>query len=58
MRPTRYKALGYERQGRELWRFIDAATGAAVGPQFKTRAELLAALEMFAATFGATEDAR
>ena len=51
---TRYAELSYEEQARDLWRIIDTSTGAAVGPQYKSRAELLADLDRFAREFGAS----
>ncbi len=47
MTSTRYAQLGYEKQGK-IWRVIDAATGSAVGPQYRTKAELLADLPRYA----------
>jgi hypothetical protein len=44
---TRYPELDYEKQG-NVWRCLDASTGQAVGPLYKTRAELLADLERYA----------
>jgi hypothetical protein len=57
-RPTRFPELRYRRQGRGLWRVLDSSTGAAVGPHYGTRSELLADLERYAAVFGATGAAR
>lgn len=45
---TRFKELRYERVSRGLWRFVDAETGAHVGPHYPTRAELLADLARYA----------
>lgn len=52
--PTRFPELQYERQAVDLWRILDATGDVprAVGPQYKTKAELLADLERFAAEFG------
>jgi len=52
---TRYAELAYEQHARDLWRIIDTSTGAAVGPQYKSRAELLADLRRFAGVFGAAD---
>lgn len=52
MKPIRYKELYYDKYGPGLWRFIDAATGAVVGPQYATQAELLADVERYAGVFG------
>lgn len=45
---TRFKELRYARVLPGLWRFVDAATGAHVGPHYPTRAELLADLARYA----------
>lgn len=52
MNDTRYPELFYVNDGYRLWRIIDASTGNRVGPQYKTRAELLADLDRFASVFG------
>jgi hypothetical protein len=49
---TRYAELGYSCIVRNLWRIIDQSTGRAVGPQYKSRGELLADLARYAAVFG------
>ncbi len=51
---TRYAELAYEQQDAGLWRIIDIV-GTAIGPQYKSRAELLADLDRFAQEFGATD---
>lgn len=48
MTNTRFPELGYEKHGPSLWRIIDTETGSAVGPQYRTKAELLADLERYA----------
>ena len=53
VRPTQFPEIGYTKVTDDLWRFVDTSTGAAVGPHFKTKAELLANLTEFASTFGA-----
>lgn len=53
-RPTRFRELGYRQDAPSCWRIVMYETGAAVGPQYKTRAELLADLDRFASLFGAT----
>ena len=53
-RPTRYPELGYQKVAPGLWRFVDLETGSTVGPQFKTKAELLADLARYATEYGAT----
>ena len=52
MNDTRFPELGYTNIA-DHWRIIDTKTGAAVGPQYETKAELLADLERFATVFGA-----
>lgn len=47
VRRTRYPELGYEKQGHDVWRFIDLQTFRAIGPFYRTRAELLADLSNF-----------
>ena len=53
-RPTRFKELGYRCDGPSLWRIYDIRDDppAAVGPFYKTKAELLADLDRYAAEFG------
>ena len=52
--PTRFATLGFANtcpQGKPLWRFVDLSEPgqqAVVGPQYRTRAELLADLEDYA----------
>ena len=55
IRDTRYPAIGYTQVMPGLWRFVDKETGACIGPQYKTRSELLADLSRFATLFGAIE---
>jgi hypothetical protein len=45
---TRYPELGYQQHGRGLWRIIDCDGNAAVGPQYHSKAELLADLSRYA----------
>ena len=57
IRPTRYDALGYRCDGRGLWRIYDVMeldSIGAVGPQYRTKAELLADLDRYAKQFGCT----
>lgn len=49
---TRYPELAYVRVDRVTWRFADASTGANIGPYYRTRVELLADLDRYAAFFG------
>lgn len=56
--PTRYAELWYRNDAettkkKACWRFVDASTGASVGPQYPDRIELLADLDRFAGEFGA-----
>lgn len=48
---TRFDGLHYTKVGPD-WRFIDVASGTVVGPMYPSRAELLSALPLFAATRG------
>lgn len=52
-RPTRYDGLGFEKHAPNLWRIIDTNTHAAVGPHYRSRAELLADLDRYAREYGA-----
>lgn len=52
MNTTRFKDIGYRRDAPNLWRFVDMSTDASIGPQFRTKAELLADLNRFATLFG------
>ena len=52
---TRFAELSYEKQGNGNWRIIALETGAAVGPQYPTRMELLADLPRYAADYGCAE---
>lgn len=57
-RPTRYKELGYMEQDKGLWRLVAMPTPgldddyAVVGPQYKTKAELMADLPRYAREYG------
>ena len=50
---TRFPELAYQHRG-DHWRILDVTGGgeSGVGPQYPTRAELLADLERYAAAFG------
>jgi hypothetical protein len=48
---TRYPELCYQRQW-DLWRIVTAEDEATVGPQYRTRAELLGDLERYAGVYG------
>jgi len=55
IRATRFEELGYRQDGPNLWRIydiMDPDSPGAVGPHYKTKAELLADLEDYAAGFG------
>jgi hypothetical protein len=57
---TRYKELEYRKDGPTLWRICETPSSeanSAIGPHYRTKAELLADLERFAAEFGC-EDAQ
>lgn len=47
-RPTRFEELGYVQQARGLWRFVAMEDNRVVGPQYRTKAELLADLAAYA----------
>ena len=51
---TRFAGLGYSMQSRGLWRFIDLDTGATIGSQYPTKADLLADVSTFAQERGFT----
>lgn len=51
-RPTRFAELGYRKDARRVWRFVDRSTEASVGPHYPSRAELLADLDRYATEFG------
>lgn len=53
MTRTCYAGLYYEEKDRDLWRIYDLDKQVAVGPQYKSRAELLADLDRFARAYGA-----
>jgi hypothetical protein len=50
-RPTRFPELFYAPIRPNLWRILDA-DGAAIGPQYRTRFELLADLDRYARDYG------
>lgn len=55
VRPTRYPELGYRCDGPGLWRIYDMADKgreSPVGPQYTSKAELLADLGRYAKDFG------
>lgn len=52
IRKTRYAALGFRSDGPALWRFVCIETGSSVGPQYASKAELLADLERYATANG------
>jgi len=51
MTKTRYEELGFEKQG-NIWRFVTTEDGATVGPQYRTKAELLGDLYRYAKLYG------
>ena len=52
LRPTRFPELAYWRQLSNLWRIVDTETENAIGPHYRTRAELLSTLDRFASQYG------
>jgi hypothetical protein len=52
IRPTRFPELGYCKHAANLWRIIAMDTESAVGPQYKTKMELLADLPRYASDYG------
>ena len=51
-RPTRYPELGYRQDAPGLWRIVATDGNASVGPQYRSKTELLADLERFATEYG------
>lgn len=52
---TRFPELGYEKHDAALWRIMDltdSGRAAAVGPHYRSKSELLADLDRYAAEFG------
>ena len=49
---TRFPELGYRKDGPNLWRIVDTATCAAIGPVYRTQAELLGDLARYAKDYG------
>ena len=54
VRPTRFDGLGYANDAPGLWRVVDTSDGweSRVGPQYKTKMELLADLDRYATEYG------
>jgi hypothetical protein len=52
MTATCYPGLAYAQLGADLWRILDTKRGVAVGPVYRSRAELLADLDRFAREYG------
>lgn len=50
--PTRYPELGYANDGPSLWRIVTTEDCKRVGPQYQTKAELLADLNRYAKDYG------
>ncbi len=48
IRPTRFKELGYRQDAPDLWRIYDPDSQSAIGPFYKSKAELLADLDRYA----------
>lgn len=49
---TRYKELSFHEWGRGNWRLVTTDDHATVGPHYKSKAELLADLDRYAAEYG------
>lgn len=49
---TRFRELGVRRVDARTWRFVSTDGDSDVGPEFRTKAEALAALEDYAAEYG------
>jgi len=52
VRKTRFSELGYEQHAPDLWRIIALDGNAAVGPHYKSQAELLGDLKRYAREYG------
>lgn len=55
LRATRFHELAYRKYAGKFWRIFDvtdASSPAAVGPHYRSRAELLGDLEQYAREFG------
>lgn len=52
MNPTRFKELGYVKVAPGLWRIVSREDGAAIGPHYPSKAELMADLERYAIEYG------
>ncbi len=48
MNKTRFPELGFRKDAPGLWRFVCTETGQSVGPQYASKAELLADLTRYA----------
>lgn len=55
IRPTRFPELGYRNDGPGLWRIYATETEAAIGPFYRTKAELMADLDRYAQVYGCQE---
>lgn len=51
IRRTRFPELNYQRQW-DCWRIVTADDEAAIGPQYRSQAELLADLDRYASVYG------
>jgi hypothetical protein len=51
-KPTRFDELGYMNIDENLWRIVSMEDGAVIGPQYKTKTELLCDLERYATEYG------
>ena len=50
--PTRFAELGYCKHAANLWRIVALDTNQAVGPQYRSKMELLADLPRYAKDYG------
>ena len=53
---TRFPELGYQKHDRNLWRIVclQGDVPAAIGPHYRTKAELLGDLTRYATDYGCT----
>ena len=49
---TRFEELGYTKIDTNLWRIVSLEDGAVIGPQYRTKTELLCDLERYATEYG------
>ena len=49
---TRFEELGYTKIDTNLWRIVSLEDGAVIGPQYRTKTELLCDIERYATEYG------